>query len=174
MNKPVPDNPLNHCVLLFEQRTNALPKFLEAFADRFPGADTAPRAWTVLTEPRPCAFGPLAWQRWSWHVLIDLMGMPPQVASVLEQAEMQPRTHDAVDRHRASAMVFLTGAPENASPAEQDRALARAAWALLDAGADVLIWPRTGLAWHRDELADLAPESFDPHGPAVDGTPGDE
>jgi hypothetical protein len=105
----------------------------------------------------------VAWQRWRWHVLIDLAGMPPQVESVMAQAKMQPQARDVLDRHQSCAMLFLTEAPETASSAEMDRALARAAWAMLDAGADLLIWPRTGLGWHREELEDVAPDRFDPH-----------
>jgi hypothetical protein len=162
MTQPIPPNPLNHCLALFEEPSNIARDFMEAFADRFPGTDTNLPEWTVLSQPRRCAFGPVRWQRWRWHILIDLEGMPPQAAEVLGQAQMSDLARDALERHQVSCMVFLTGAPENAQPGEQDRALARAAWAMLDAGADVLIWPRTGLAWHRQELEDIAPDSFDP------------
>lgn len=163
LNRPLPARTLNHCLLLFERGENVVAPFLEAFADRFPGADIDPEAWISLGEPRPCAFGPVAWQRWHWHILFDLQGMPPQVAAIMHQAEMALQARDAVARHQTCAMIFLVGAPELAQPGEQDRALARAAWAMLDAGADVLIWPRTGLAWHRQELDNFAPDSFDPH-----------
>jgi tyramine---L-glutamate ligase len=162
MNLPIPADALNHCVILFERRENILPQFLEAFTDRFPRADTAPQSWTAAVQPRPMAFGPLSWQRWHFHILIDLQGMPPPVASIIGQAEMQPHARDAVERHQVCCMLFLTDAPEISQPSEQDRALARAAWAMLDVGADVLIWPRTGLGWHREELEDFAPETFDP------------
>jgi hypothetical protein len=172
MIQPIPEDALNHCLVLFEQGADVIvPRFLEAFADRFPGTDTDPETWTMLTQPRPCVFGPLAWQRWQWHILVDLKGMPPQVDAIMAQAQMSQKARDAVDRHVASCMLFLTGAPETASPGEQDRALARAAWAMLDAGADVLLWPRTGLGWHREELEDVAPESFDSGHVEIDDQP---
>jgi hypothetical protein len=163
VNLPLPAEALNHCLLLFERGENVVAPFLEAFADRFPGADIDPEQWASLGEPRPCAFGPVAWQRWRWHILFDLQGMPPQVAAIMRQADMGPQARDAVARHQTCAVIFLVGAPAQAQPGEQDRALARAAWAMLDAGAAVLIWPRTGLAWHHHELENLAPDSFDPH-----------
>lgn len=163
MNKPIPDNPLNHCVLLFEDRLNILPRFLEAFADRFPDADTSSPDWVSLLQPRACAFGPISWQRWKWHILMDMEGMPPPVASIMTQAQMNDLTRKSIERHQVCCMIFLTLAPETSQPGEQDRALARAAWAMLDAGADVLIWPRTALAWHRQELEDFSPENFDPN-----------
>ncbi len=174
MNQPIPVEPLIHCVLLFDREQNVVGPFLEAFADRYPGADTMTDQWTSWPEPRPCAFGPLAWQRWRWHALVDPGGMPPAVAAVMEQAQMSPEARDAVERHQTCCMLFLTEAPEQASPAELDRALARAAWAMLDAGADVLIWPRTGLGWHREELEDYAPETFDPGSSSVGPADTDE
>src|SRR5438309_9121552 len=124
MHQLIPHDALNHCLLLFEQGEDVVPRFLEAFADRFPGTDANPETWAMLGQPRPCVFGPLAWQRWRWHILLDLRGMPPQVDSIMAQAQMSELAQQAVDRHQAAAMLFLTDGPETASPAEQDRALA--------------------------------------------------
>jgi hypothetical protein len=62
----------------------------------------------------------------------------------------------------ASVLVFLTDAPEDATPVEAMRALNQAVWAWMDAGALLLAWPEGRTAWSKAHLDDFRPNVLGP------------
>jgi hypothetical protein len=164
---------------LFPEQKDYMRPFLAQLSAALPGIDTAQKNWTAVTSPRPSVCGPLAWDQWKWHLLIDMTGLPKNVREIVDQARTEEVTTQAIQEHCMSAMVFLVGAPEGAGPMEQMQALCRIAWTLLKVGASVLVWPGGRSAWHRDRLIDIDPSSitaehahlfvsFDVAGPADD------
>ncbi|GIW80285.1 MAG: hypothetical protein KatS3mg105_2092 [Gemmatales bacterium] len=151
-----------HCILLLSDRSREPTKrFLDRFGAVFPNADTSQRNWTVMREPRACAFGPLSWEQWRWHVLIDLHGMPPEVERIVAGTFAHDATRALIQEHQMAVMLFLMSGPEEASPLDQLRSLCKVAWCWFDVGADVFIWPRGQVSWRASEIRHLSPENLD-------------
>ena len=125
-----------------------------------PETDTSQENWEAATKPRPCMFGPLEWGSWKWHLVADILGLPMEIRQVVDLARTDEIAAQAIREHKMSVMVFLMAAPKEAGVLDRMQALCKVAWALVDAGADVLIWPVGRSAIHRKWLEPVGPSAI--------------
>lgn len=161
--RPLPVAGLAHCVLLLPEQGDYLQSFRKAFELRLPNLDPfRPHDWAVASSPRPCSFGIMAQGAWKWHILIDPAGMSPEVEAAVLDGDLGEQVKAAIERQAVCVMVFLLEGPEEATPIDRMRALCEAAWAWLDVGAEVLIWPEGRTASLRGTLIGLRPVDLEP------------
>lgn len=176
---PIPSRALGHAAVLLQDSQDAVSYFLAALEDRLPAVDTRSLQWTALTAPRPCTYADLKAGPWSWRVVLDpqhpteglrasleLCGqttrLPVPHAPQWNEAPPEALVSGALQRARASVLVFLTEAPEDSTAVEAMRALNQAVWAWMDAGALLLAWPEGRTAWSKAHLDDFRPNVLGP------------
>ncbi len=165
---PIPARAHVHCLALLapdDERPLAetLSRFLVSVGERVEGLEPVdPTQFALVDRPRPCMFAKLRAGEWAWHVLVDPGGMPDTVREAVLAGTPTPEILEAVDEHRLSVMVFLLEAPDDSTPMERFRALARVLWAWLDAGATVVAFPEGQQVLPRRLLLPLEPEQLEP------------
>lgn len=175
---PVPEAALAHCAALLPHVDEAVSYFLTGLEDRFNVLDTNELRWTALAYPRPCTYADLTLGDWQWRIIVDPNGATEALRAALEACDRTHRVHvasgpwgpeatdnlaqQALEAHQASVMVFVTDAPDSATPLEIMRSLARVGWAWLDAGALMLAFPEGRTAWDPDYLKEFRPSALGP------------
>ncbi|MEW6281454.1 MAG: hypothetical protein AB1758_22785, partial [Candidatus Eremiobacterota bacterium] len=173
---PIPARAMAHCAVLLPGVEDVVSYFMTGLEERFLGFDTAAVKWTAMAYPRPCTYADLHLGAWEWRVVLDPAGCTEALESSLRQcAASQPlpiasgpwglpptAVEAALAAHRASVLIFVTGSPEDATPLEVLRALARVAWAWVDAGASLVAWPEGRVAWDPAYLREFRPSALGP------------
>lgn len=145
-------------MLLLPEPGDYLQVFLKALELRLPGLDAFdPTGWAVMSEPRPCSYGTISRGQWKWHVLIDPGGMPDEVQRAVEAGDYGQQVEAAFERQQVCVLCFLLEHPAEATSLDSVRALCEVAWAWLDVGAEVLVWPEGRTAALRHTLLGLNP-----------------
>ena len=163
-NSPIPVGALLHCVVLLPEAEHRLGQFLQALPQRLGELSLTVGPWSAIEQPRPCSWADVSGQGWSFRLVFDPQGVPPNAMTQVVVPTDDAECAESLEDHHACCLIFLREAPAT-TPWERFLTLVRLAWAWVDAGALLLSLPEARVLLPRRVLLASEPENLTPeHG----------